>query len=1150
MKSNTFKKIFLALFALALGALSSEVSATHIIGGELHYECLGGNGQYRVFITIYRDCDNGIADFDDPAILGIFDEDTTQIELQLPLGQRDTLTPIVADSCLIPPNICVETTEYVVDIVLPEPVGGYYFSYMECCRNDDIVNIINDEQTGSVFLSYLSNEKYLECEDGLDFENWPPLAICIDEPIDWDHSVIQDRIPPGHTLEYRLCTPLNVPEPIFLRDTTPIPDDATFQEILEFYDSVQWEVGFSEDLMLNGNPDIAIDEFTGLITGVPEQLGRYVIGVCVEEYNEDGDLVSYLRRDFQYNVADCDNSNASFNVDSVFCYYEGEQLEIFVENTTTFANDFFWIVENGTDTLTSTEVNPVFNVPDTGVYNIVLISKPGTACVDTSDVLSTKVVRTELMADFDVDIEDCNADSTNVTFTDQSTTASYEMINRWEWSIDGVVVSTQPDFTIFLAGSRVYNVALTVWTEDGCMDETEQLIEVRPLDFDPLEDQYVCEGDTICLNPDADIAFFYTWINGQGDTFSLDPNPCILIQSDTCLFLTVSSSDNVGCTFQDTICLEFVSEEGTPDFTCTVIDTALNIVEFNCFGANCDIYTLCYNDPENPDRADTGFPLTYDYPDTMTTYCAIFKPDEEALRCVGIDSFKCEGPLEFPEPCCDFAFGNEVLECTDSLKIEFRIDTICPVDSIVWEIEGKRYDGPVVCDYFYNEDIPINGQYTVYLTDTSCTDSVVFFEISPDTINYPKLDTIIKCPGDSVELNKVFIPGLDYEWTPPDGIGNPRLPNPFVCPDSTTTYCCRITDTITGCYVRRCQTVKVIELPDIDFPDEFVICDSSDIFCLPFIPGFEYEWSCFPEFIDIISTDTCISPDPGKEIIYVRLTDENGCEILDSIQIRNEIISVNYDEVIRFCEGDTVKIQFEDVFGNILEWIYDNPDIIVVDEGDGCIFVTADSDAMLTIIVRNEFCEFSFSIVLDVFENEHEIIATADPYNFNKGTSSQLLATNPVGSTPSVSIFWTPNLFLEPSNLVFDPIATPDSTIIYTVYSEDEFGCDASDTVRLNMTCICDEPYLYIPNAFSPNGDNLNETFNLVAQPVLIEDYYLAVYNRWGELVFDTNDLNVSWDGTFNGTLVNPDVYGFYLRAKCIGVEEEFTRQGNVSVLY
>ncbi|HKK88994.1 MAG TPA: gliding motility-associated C-terminal domain-containing protein [Saprospiraceae bacterium] len=1148
MKSNTFKKIFLALFAFALSALCTEVSATHIIGGELHYECLGGNGQYRVFITIYRDCDNGIADFDDPLFLGIFDEDTTQMEFQLPLGQRDTLTPIVADSCLIPPNICVETTEYVIDVTLPEPVGGYYFSYVECCRNDDIVNIINDEQTGSVFLSYLSNEKYLECEDGLDFNDWPPLAICVDEPIDWDHSVIQDRIPFGHTVEYSLCRPLSVPLPVFRQDSTPILPGQSFQEILERYDSVEWEIGFNEDLMLNGAPDIAIEESTGFITGVPVQLGRYVIGVCVEEYNVDGDLVSFLRRDFQYNVTDCDNTNAEFMVDSVFCYYDGEPLEIFVDNKTGFTNDFLWIVENGTDTLRSTEVNPVFRVPDTGAYNITLISKPGTACADTSDVLTTKIVLTELMADFDIDIEDCNADSTNVTFTDQSSAASYEMIDRWEWTLDGVVVSTQPDFTIFLAGSRVYNVVLTVWTKDGCMDEEEKLVEVRPLDFDPLDDQFVCEGDTICLNPNADLNFFYTWTNGQGDTFSLEPNPCILIQSDTCLFLTVSSSDNVGCTFQDTICLEFVSEEGTPDFECNIIDRENNIVEFTCNGANCDIYEVCFNDPENPDLCQGGFPIIYDYPDSMETFCAIFVPDEGALKCVGIDSVKCEG--NFTDQCCDYAFEYEVLDCTDSLKIEFRIDTICAVDSIVWEIEGETYRGAEVCDTFFKDQVPIDLSYTIYFEDERCPIVTDTLEVEVDTFDYPELDTIVKCEGDTVFLNPGFNSEYEYRWSPEDLVSDPEIGNPSACPESTTTFTVIITDPETGCYVTRNVVVEVIDLPDVDFPDEFVICDSSDIFCVPFIPGFEYEWSCFPDFSDVISTDTCINPDPGKDVIYIRLTDENGCEIIDSIEINNQIIVVNYDEVIRFCEGDTVKIQFEDVFGNILEWIYDNPDIIVVDEGDGCIFVTSERDVMLTITVMNEFCEFTFSILLDVFDNEHEIIATADPYNFNKGTSSQLLAINPDGSTPSVSVFWTPDMFLEPSNQVFDPVATPDSTIIYTVYSEDEFGCDASDTVRLNMTCICDEPYLYIPNAFSPNGDNLNENFNLIAQPVLLEDYYLAVYNRWGELVFETTDLNVSWDGTFNGTLVNPDVYGFYLRVKCFGVEEEFTRRGNVSVLY
>lgn len=1150
------RSAILLLSALLFQSVSSF--ATHIIGGEVTFECIDGNldsNRYNVYLTIYRDCDNGIADFDNPAYLAIFDEAGYQQEFLLPLNRRDTLTPIIADSCLIPPNICVETTEYVLDVMLPEPTGGFYFSYMECCRNNDIVNIIEDESTGSIFLSYMSQEKFLNCDARLDFIDWPPLAICINEPIDWDHSVDPNSIRPENDLVYRLCTPLGVPrEPTFRNDSTPILGNdtipilpgLTYLDILARYDTIQYETGFNENLMLNGTPPISIDQNTGFITGIPEQLGRYVIGVCVEEYNEFGDLVSYVRRDFQYNVVECQNSDANFTVDSLYCYYEGDDLVVLPRNLTTTTDLFLWQVQ-GTN-LTSTDENPRFILPDTGTYTITLITRPNSACADTMS-LNTRAVRTGLIADFNVDIEDCSADETNVSFIDQTSFLASESIVEWEWQINGFVISTRPNFTTELAGdSSQYIVTLTVFSSDGCMDSKTDTLLIDDVDYPPLPDgDYVCEGDTVCLNPSAIQNYFYVWTNGMGDTFSFEPNPCILIQSDTCLYVEISSSSNLGCSSLDSVCLEFISEDGTPDFICTILDTINNIVQFDCVGENCDIYTVCYNDPENPTASDrASFPITYDYPDTMTAYCAVFKPDEEALKCTGIDSFKCEGPLDFEPPCCDYAFEYEVVECTDSLKIEFRVDTICSVDSVIWDIEGERYEGVVACEYFFNEDIPINGRYTIYFADSECSDVTDTFEIFVDTFYYASLDTLIKCRGDSVELNKDFLIGLEYEWSPRNAFDDPTVPNPFVCPDSDTTYCCRITDPNTGCYGIRCQTVLVIELPDVNLPGEVIYCDSSDTVCADSIAGLTYLWSCNPDHSDTLSTQACAPIDPTKEYIYLKITDENGCMEFDSVRVQDESIDVEYPEIVSLCEGDTVKIQLGDLNGNILEWIYTNPEVIVLDEGDGCIYVTSNEDVMITITVRNVHCEFVFSIVLDVFENDHFVIATANPYNVNKGTQSQLNAEAPPNST----FWWTPAETLQPNNSVSNPIAIPTETTIYTVYSEDERGCDALDTVQLAQTCICDEPYLFIPNAFSPNNDGLNDDYNLIAQPALIEDYFLAIYNRWGEEVFSTNNLANNWNGRHNGTQVNPDVYAYYLRVKCVGVEEEYTKKGNVTVLY
>ncbi len=1141
MQLTKVRNLLASLILISCFCFVQKANATHIIGGEITYECLA-DSQYLINLIIYRDCDNGIADFDDPAFLGIHDEGTFQMEYELSLNDRDTLTPIVADSCLIPPDICVETTNYSFIVNLPEPVGGFYFSYFECCRNDDIVNIINDEETGSIFLSYMSEEKYNDCGVSLMFTDWPPLAICVDEPINWDHGVDESTVEFGNEVRYRLCTPLNIPLTPFRVDSTPILDNVTNAEIFERYDSVQWEVGFSEDLMLDGTPNIAMDSLTGFITGVPQRLGRYVIGVCVEEYNVFGDLIGFVRRDFQYNVTDCDNTLACFDLDTVACFYEGEDYVINPSNCTPNTQDFLWELsyENSIVEQTTLE-NPSFTVLDTGVYTLLLISKPGTACSD-STASDIHIVLTDLTADFELFIDDCTAPTTNVTFVDRSTAYNRENIVSWEWEIDNVLRSNLDSFDLLLNNGREYEVTLTVYTEDGCSATHSDSLSILPLDdVDDFDDVYVCEGDIAELHPNFNPDYFYTWRTFDNDTFSTDPNPSLMIFQDTCFLVTVSSSRNLGCFVEDTLCVNFISDDGNPTITCTVIDATEGIVIFTCDGENCDVYTLCPNDPLHPDSMITDFPYTHDYGPDQEEYCGEFKPDVEAIVC-GLDTLKCQGDI-IP-PCCDYDLEWTLVECTDSITVNFAWDTICPTDSFVIVIDGMEYrelDFDVV---FENEDFPLNVDYRIYLTH--CIDTDSSFVIELDTLSYPLLSDVEKCPGDSVELNPNGPVDFDFVWTPGTGLSDRNAANPTACPSENTLYTVVITDPETGCFFEREVFVEILDAPVIDVPETIPVCDNEFEYCIDDLNGLQLEWSCDEDFSDIISTDSCVTLtyDGTKDFLYVRATSDDGCTTVERIELVDYRIDVSFEAIIDLCEGDTVKVTIEDLNGNIIDWEYD--DRILEDLGDGCFLVTADEDIDIEVTARNEFCELSFNIFIDVFENDHSVEASASPATVNKGQTTQLLAT----TTGSVSVSWSPAESIITDNNILDPIAEPTEPTTYTVYSEDARGCDAFDTVFVDFTCLCVEPFIFVPNAFTPNSDNLNETYNVVAPQDLIDEMSLFIYNRWGELVFQTDDLNVGWDGTHNGDLVNPDVYAIHLNIKCFGVEEEFVKVDNVTVLY
>jgi gliding motility-associated-like protein len=100
---------------------------------------------------------------------------------------------------------------------------------------------------------------------------------------------------------------------------------------------------------------------------------------------------------------------------------------------------------------------------------------------------------------------------------------------------------------------------------------------------------------------------------------------------------------------------------------------------------------------------------------------------------------------------------------------------------------------------------------------------------------------------------------------------------------------------------------------------------------------------------------------------------------------------------------------------------------------------------------------------------------------------------------------------------------------LYKVTVTDNFGCIGSDSLFITVDENALPNEMYFPNAFTPNGDNLNELFPYqidVAQPA----YYIIIYSRWGEKVFDSRtSLTDNWDGTYQGEKVPNETFFYYV---------------------
>ncbi|MBK9175560.1 MAG: gliding motility-associated C-terminal domain-containing protein [Flavobacteriales bacterium] len=348
-------------------------NATHIIGGELYYDHLGGS-QYQVTLKLYRDC-TGIV-FDPSAAIGVFDGVTNElIQVQSISFPGGSFIPITLDSpCLtLPPNVCVETTSYVSLFTLPPSPNGYVLSYQRCCRTSIINNLLNPGDLGLTVTTRIPGQS-IPVNSSARFNELPPVALCLNAPLAFDHSATD---PDGDSLVYSLTTPYNGGT-----STAPQPNPPAAPP----YALLPWGAGYSENYPMDSNPAIAIDPVTGLLTVTPTLQGNFTVGVMVQEYRS-GVLLTETRRDFLFKVVACDatvTAGMAGQAASDYC----DDLTIAFVNTSNGASVWHWdFGVPGVEDDTSNVQSPVFTFPEPGTYTVTQIANPGTTCADTTSAV-------------------------------------------------------------------------------------------------------------------------------------------------------------------------------------------------------------------------------------------------------------------------------------------------------------------------------------------------------------------------------------------------------------------------------------------------------------------------------------------------------------------------------------------------------------------------------------------------------------------------------------------------------------------------------------------------------------------------------------------------------------------------------------------
>ncbi len=489
--------------------LASDAFAGHALGGEIFYTHLGNN-QYEITVIFYRDCNppNNLsgANLDESIVLGVFEGSGTTLLIDIPLTQSSTnpVPTVLENPCgVLPEELCMQRLEYTTVQTLPPSAVGYDLVFQRCCRNAGIINVAQSDEIGITLTTQIPpNTTNAEPNSSPQFSNFPPAAICRNFAFFMDHSATDSD---GDSLAYSLCTPINGGTAF---DPSPTPQPAfTFTDI-------PYNAGYSAIDPITDNPNFEIDPITGQITGTPTQVGLFVIGVCVSEYR-DGELLSTVMRDFQFNVVNCDPniiSSVQSQTSDQLCI--GETMTF--ENNSVNGQFYEWnFGVDGIATDVSTDFEPTYTFPDTGIYEIMLVANPGWPCADTStqvfyvyEPIQPTIVLSDYMCSentsyfaFDAEGEFNGATSLNWSFENGSPSNANIPSPQW------ISFDNAPTFDVLLTAAHF-----------GCEASTEFTWNAPPDPFASIEDQSsFCQGFTFDFENNSTNADSYAWDFGTGN---------------------------------------------------------------------------------------------------------------------------------------------------------------------------------------------------------------------------------------------------------------------------------------------------------------------------------------------------------------------------------------------------------------------------------------------------------------------------------------------------------------------------------------------------------------------------------------------------------------------------------------------------------
>jgi gliding motility-associated-like protein len=450
-----------------------------------------------------------------------------------------------------------------------------------------------------------------------------------------------------------------------------------------------------------------------------------------------------------------------------------------------------------------------------------------------------------------------------------------------------------------------------------------------------------------------------------------------------------------------------------------------------------------------------------------------------------------------------------------------------------------------------HSDFPTTpGAWSSQNLSSNCNNLVFKFDFELIPKAEFTVDNNLGCASFEVTFDNFSTDSDSYLWDFGNGDTTSVIFNPTMLYTEPGTYdiYLYVTDSICLLTDTAMLTITVLDSIQLLAPANLELCSPTELTLTAnsFGTASYFIWSSSLDLLDTLNAsvlDSVLTITPTWTTTYYIEAGNAACKSIDSVTVDfiSSTLVLSGDSSI--CLNENALITATNLNPSItFDYQWSPASAIIGPSNGNQVQVSPQTTQYLYITASaSNGCLIQDSILIQVSTiPDGSVVASATEYTIPQGGTTTL-----IGAPDGYSYSWIPNSSLVSPTSQQTEAQVSENTVF--ILSVTDGICTKNDTVQIKVyTFICDEPFVYVPNAFTPNGDGENDV--LFVRGPLIEGLVFRVFDRWGEMVFESFDRLEGWDGTFRGKALDPDVYDFYLEALCVDGTEGIIK-GNVTLM-